>query len=76
MVTVELLIAPVILVLYGVGAWAFATRVLPRWPFYVELGEGSGWEESAQMLVGLLCAGVWPVAWLVLARSAHHSPDR
>lgn len=73
---VELSIAPVILVLYGVGAWAFAKRVLPRWPFYVDLGEGGGWQEGAQFLIGFLCAGVWPVAWRVLARAADRNADR
>jgi hypothetical protein len=73
---VKLIVASVLL-LYGFGAWAFSKRVLPRWRYYAGLAEDSGLRQSAQFLIGSLCAAVWPLAWLLLAGAGitnHHRP--
>ncbi len=71
----DLIIPLMVLLLYGIGAGVFSKRVLPRWRFYAELGNHGRWGESAQHVLGFLCAAVWPLTWLLLGRLGGHGKD-
>lgn len=61
-----ILIAPLVLLIYGVGAWRFSRQVLPQWNLYTAMADRGALGEAAQYIVGAGCAAIWPLAWVVL----------